>query len=284
VSEATAAPPGLDPGWHPDLPMAAYLAMDAMSASQLESFRRSPLHWKHERDNPREGTSAAMEKGTALHLALLEPDLFRSLVHEDIPGDGRTKAVREARSALRESLTEDSIVLPPADYLDVLGMRDSVLAHPRARTFFRGEFETEVTAIWEEPTTGITCRARFDVRVPRAPIVPDLKTCRNAQPWAFGKDAADRGYHRKMAWYRRAERALGRDVEDCAIIAVENTAPYATAVYLLKPEDVDAADREITQLLDRFAYCRDNDFWPGYGDEFLTLRLPNYATQETSDV
>lgn len=274
---------GVGVGWHHGLPMAEYLAMDALSASQLETFRRSPLHWKHEHDHPEPYDSTALAVGTATHLALLEPGDFERLVHQDVEGDGRTKAVREARAALRESLPDDAVVLRPQDYLDVVGMRDAVMAHPRASTFFRGVSEREVTGVWEDEATGLLCRMRSDLRLPRVPLVIDLKTTRDAAHWSFARDAARLGYHRKMAWYRRGERALGRDVTDCAIIAVESSAPYAVCVYLMREEDLDAADKEITALLDRFRWCQEEDTWPGYGDEFRVLHLPAYATQGGSD-
>ena len=65
----------IEVGWHEGLTMEEYLAIDAMSASGIEQLRKSPLHFRYYRDNPKPSTPA-MELGTALHMALLEPLLF----------------------------------------------------------------------------------------------------------------------------------------------------------------------------------------------------------------
>ncbi|CAN5608111.1 hypothetical protein BH23CHL8_BH23CHL8_30860 [soil metagenome] len=267
--------PTLDPGWHHDVPMGEYLALRAMSASGIELFRRSPLHFEWRTHQP-STTSPALEKGTALHLALLEPEIFPLQVVRGIGGDGRTKAVRDARAALDAEFPE-ATVLTPSDFEDVIGMRDAVLAHPRARSILAGGGASEVTGVWIDPETGVPCKMRPDRLVDRAPLMPDVKTTRDASPDSFRRQAANLGYFRKARWYRRGAESLGMDLTASAFIAVENTAPYGVAVYLLREEDLADADQEITRLLNRFAMCATEDHWPGYGDEFQTLSMPSWA-------
>lgn len=273
--------PALEPGWHRDVPMADYLALRAMSASGLETFRRSPMHFEWNTRQPNT-TSPALEKGTALHLALLEPELFESQVVRGIEGDGRTKAVKDARAALAAEFPDATILNPP-DFDDVLGMREAVMAHPRARTILEGAGASEVTGAWIDPETGVPCKMRPDRLVDRAALMPDVKTTRDASPEAFRRQAAKLGYFRKARFYRRGAEALGLDLTASAFIAVENTAPYGVAVYLLREEDLADADAEISRLLNYFAMCAAEDRWPGYGEEFQTLSMPAWARHSTED-
>ena len=276
--------PTIEPGLHHGVPMADYLALRAMSASGVETFRRSPMHFEWATRQP-STTSPALEKGTALHLALLEPEAFDLQVRPGIDGDGRTKAVKDARAALAAEFP-DATILSPADYADVIGMRDAVLAHPRARSILEGSGASEVTGVWIDPETGVVCKMRPDRLVNRATLMPDVKTTRDASPAAFARQAANLGYFRKAQWYRRGAAALGLEMTASAFIAVENTAPYGVAVYLLREEDLADADAEITRLLNYFAMCATEDRWPGYGDEFQTLPMPGWArhsTEETND-
>lgn len=272
---------GLEPGWYPGLSMPAYLTLDAMSASGIERLRRSPLHFRHWKDTPSEETDA-MRLGTALHTALLEPELFRGRYVRGIEGDGRTKAVKDARAALAEEFP-GATILTPQQWDDLTGMRDAVMAHPRARSFFEGEGDNELTGVWLDPITGVACKMRLDRDVPRAAVIVDLKSTRDASPHAFARQCANLGYHRKSAFYRRGCAALDRPRNGSALIAVESSPPYAVAVYLLDEGDLDRADTEIARHLNVYADCLDRDEWPGYGSEMTSLPMPGWATEGNDD-
>ena len=64
--------PTLEPGLYRDVPMAEYLALPYMSASKLEVLNRSPLQYRHSLTAPQQ-TTDALARGTALHMAVLEP-------------------------------------------------------------------------------------------------------------------------------------------------------------------------------------------------------------------
>lgn len=274
---STVQAPALAPGLHRHIPMEDYLLMPAMSASALEEFRRSPAHYRYRLDSVPDST-AALDRGEALHAALFEPELFEAQWLRSIEGDGRRKEVREARAA-QIADNPGAQIIPAADYDAVIGMRDSVLVHPRARTLLDGSGETEVTGIFEDPDTGVLCKFRPDRVVSRARLNVNLKSARDASPIGFGRAAANLGYHRREAFYRRGLRMVGADCSGSAIIAVEPEPPYAVACYLWDEEDLEAAEHEVIRLLRYYATCERYDHWPAYGEEFLTLRLPKWATE-----
>ena len=270
----------LGPGLHRGVAMEEYLRLPAVSASGLEHLLRSPLQYQHYLTEPPAPPSDAMLAGTAVHRALLEPELFGAAFVRGIEGDGRTKAVKDARAALAAEYP-DATVLAPAKYDEVTGMRDAILGHETARKLFEGAGEFEATLMWDDPGTGITCKARPDRLVTRAKMLVELKSTRDAAAWAFPPDAERRGYFRKLALYRRGLRAVGWDYLSTVVVAVESAPPHDLACYLVDEGSIDSAEQEVTGLLRRLQHCRGTDTWPGYGEGLRHLARPAWATKQT---
>lgn len=282
-------------GLYTDIPMDAYLAIDAVHASALEKLRRSALQYLHGMLTPPE-PSDYKERGTALHLAILEPHLFEG--HYVVLGrcEGVTQKkdrCSNAGSIYRNAASYCGIhdpqkgtpldtsveVLGQKDFDDVLGMRKAVLAHPRARSLFEGKGAFEATVLFADEDTGLRVKERPDRLIERAGMLVDIKTTFDAAPWAFPRQAENLGYFRKLALYRRGLRAIGWPLEEIAILAIESRAPYDIACYLLDPHDLDGADEEVTRLLRYLKSCEESDQWDGYGNDFLTLQRPAWAKE-----
>lgn len=283
-------------GMYPDMPMDEYLALPFMSAGKLEKLRRSPLQYQHSLIAPRESTSA-LERGTALHLAILEPELFEE--HYVVLGQcegvtGKKERCRYNASFLRDGrhfcgthdplrslpMDEGVEIISGLDYAKVLGMRDAVMNHERARSLFEGKGAFECTIVFDDPETGIRCKIRPDRLVERTRMYVAVKTARDASAWAFARDAEKRGYFRGLALYRRGLRAIGWPPQEIAVLAIEPEAPHDLNPFLTEPEDIDSADAEVTRLLLLYHTCTENDYWPGYASSesgFSILRRPEWA-------
>lgn len=280
-------------GIHPDIPMADYLALPLMGASGLEKLRRSPLQYQHSLTEPPKSTSA-LERGTALHLAILEPTIFEAYYVVLGQCEGITAKKERCRynassyragrhycgthdPAKGEPANEEVEVIPAEDHAAVLGMRAAILAHPRARTLFEGRGAFETTIIFRDDETGVLCKARPDRLIERARMNVDIKTTRDAAAWSFPRQAESLGYFRKLAFYRRALRSVGWPYESTAVVATESTAPYDLACYLVEEASLDSADREVSRLLRSFRSCEESNCWPGYADDFEILARPSWA-------
>ena len=292
MTEAALDPLDPQPGIYRGVPMSTYLALPCLSASALEVFRRSPQHYRA--GVPKEPTDA-MELGSAIHMGLMEPDLFRETYVEATPcaaplASGKRKGepcgnpgkLRSGGAWFCGTHAPDEHDTPEhvVDHValgHLNGMVRAIRAHPRASTLFQGAGGVEVTGIFRDPETGLLIKIRPDRLIARAKMKVDVKTTRDAEPSAFARDAANRGYHRKVALYRRGLRELGWDCEATAICAVESAPPYVVAAYLMDEAQIERAERDVVRLLHRYAMCRDGDYWPGYGDEFRTLTIPDWA-------
>lgn len=298
----------LEPGLHRDVPMWEYLALPYMSASKLHLLNRSPKQFLHAQDAESEDTEAT-ERGTALHMAVLEPSLFDAHYTVAEPCGATLKSGQRKGEPcgnpglflLRNGLgwmcgqhvkgfgseiDTSREILSADNYESVMGMRASILEHRRSRSLFEGAGEFEATIIFDDPETGVRCRIRPDRLVNRAGLLVDIKTTRTAHPHEFPRLAEKLGYFHKMAFYRRGLRAIGWDYRASVVLAVEPHAPYDLAPALIEEEDLDSAEGDINRALRIYKQCTETDTWPGYAaseDGFLTLRRPKYAMNRDTD-
>jgi len=274
-----AAPPVPAPatGLFPGVDALVYHTWRGASQSRLKVFRdHTPAHVRYEMDHPTEPTDA-MRLGAAVHTCVLEPHLFGRLYLRGIAGDGRTKAVKDAREALAAE-HPGATVLKPDDYATCLAIREAIAAHPHTAHLLDGE--REFSAAWVDSATGVYCRGRFDALARGLGAITDLKTTADASPFRFPATIYQYGYHIQAAMYLRGAKTLGVDADSFAIVAVEKTPPYAVAVYQLAGAAIYDGERELAPLLERWAECEASGIWPGYPTEVVQLDLPTWAPKQ----
>lgn len=268
------------PGIYEDVPAGTYHKWLGASQSRLLTLRdKSPAHMKWEMEHPAEVTPA-MALGSAIHTAVLQPDLFARRGLRDIEGDGRTKAVKDARAQLRAE-HPGCVILAPQDYDICIAVRDAVTAHPIARALLDGPAERSV--VWMDEATGVMCKARFDEMPIGIGAITDLKTTIDASPAAFTRAIYRFGYYIQAAHYLAGARAREIDADFFTIIAVEKEEPYAVAVYHIRDDAIQAGADELRPLLARYAYCEVTGEWPGYPAEAIEISLPPWAWAQVDE-
>lgn len=284
MSAATATTPQTtmptQPGLYPDVPATDYHRWPAANQSLLKVIRdKSPAHARQEMLCPA-GPTAAMKLGTALHVAVLQPDEFDKHYACAPDVDRRTRAGKEAWA---EFVLEhpEATLLKPDEWQQVVGMRDAVLAHPTAAAVLQGE--TELSALWVDSWTGVWCKARLDVLNRTMGAVGDIKTTTDASPRAFRRTIWNLGYHLQAAHYLRGVHALGADADLFAIVAVEKTPPFAVAVYQIEDEALVAGEGELGPLMETYAKCQETGVWPAYDEKAIRITLPPWAWGEVEE-
>lgn len=262
--------------YHPDVSNDAYHAMPAVSPSRLKVLARSPLHFfdqflAEDREQPE--PSPQMQIGTALHTAVLEPDLWDATVAVPRQAfDRRTKAGKELAAEF-ERESAGKLVLSPDDAALVQRMAAAVRSHPAARFLLDLPGRREATYTWTDPATGIECKTRPDWHSDDRRIVVDVKTTRDASRAEFARSTASFAYHVQAAWN---QDALG--AEQFITIAVENVRPFAVAVYPASGSLIAAGQRRIEAAMTLLAECHASGRWPGYGDLLQEpLELPGWC-------
>lgn len=250
--------------YHEGLSNEDYHRLKAVSPSQIKVLGRSPLHYFDQflaEDREKREPTPAMMLGTALHTAVLEPELWDSTIA--VPPhsfDRRTKAGKELAAAF-EAESAGKLVLSVEDADQVRRMADAVREHPAARFLLELPGRREASYTWVDPETGLQCKTRPDWHSEDGRLVVDVKTTKDASRSEFARSIAGFDYHVQAAWNRAA---LG--AEQFLTIAVENVRPFAVAVYPASPAMIAAGDRRIAAALQLLAQCHAEGRWPGYGD------------------
>ena len=259
-----------------------YHGHPAVSRSGLSLIAHSPLHYWHRYHSGKYEpgpTPAAFRIGTAIHTAVLEPDLFPT-TYDEAPSLSRTtKAGKEAWAAAAEDGRE---LLTAEELQQISSICTALQEHPAASRALTTPGINEGTYIAADPATGIPIKCRPD-RLTESGWVVDLKTTRDASTPAFSKSTANFGYHVQAAFYMHCLEVLGERPKGFLIVAVEKEAPYATQVFRLSPQAIMQGTQEMFASLGILHQCLSSfpldQPWPAYSNEVTDLILPPWATR-----
>lgn len=259
----------------PDQPEPDYHAHPAISKSGLwDIYTKTPFHFK----NRKIDASKAMDLGSAVHCALLEPERFDGYVMQG-PVDRRGNKWKDAEQYAQ---AYGKLLLTTGDYDKALYMRDAALEIPVVRAICSGGQQVEHSAYWTDPETQVECRGRIDVYHPELKMGADVKTTANAAKEEWARNAAKFGYHVQEAMYSEGwELAGGGDMDAFVFVLIESEFPFATAVYELVPSAVVEGRAIMRKALMKYSICQQTNVWPGYPAEIQELDIPRFAYRET---
>jgi len=251
-----------------------YHAQTSISKSGLDLIRKAPAIYKHRRENPLLPTDA-MRMGTLVHTAVLEPHLLDDLMVAP-KFDRRTSAGKAEYEAFMIASEGKEIV--SQDELDRLhAITKAVHAHPGAGAALASLSTVEASIFWTDPDTGIDCRCRPDGILSNGVIV-DLKTTRGAAPDEFAKSIAQYRYHVQSAFYSDGyAAAYGDQPKGFMFIAVGTEPPFLVACYVASAAMVARGRADYQTDLRTFAWCIENNEWPGLAPEPIFIDLPRWA-------
>jgi hypothetical protein len=267
----------MEPGSYSGLSFDQYVAGGGVSNSMLKLFADAPAKARF----AERSETAAMQTGTLVHTALLEPHALEDRYDPTDLDRRGTKAWAEA-----EALAGNRILVKRSDYEAALRMRDAVTRHRVAAGLLTEDLVVEQSFWWRDPATGLLRRGRADGLRRDMGVVVDVKTAVDASPREFARACAKLRYHWQEASYRAGiQSAEGWEPAAFVFIAVEKEPPYLVAAYELSPTDIVAAETEVAEVLKRWAACEAAEAagtdpaaaWPGYPDNLMTLDLPSWA-------
>lgn len=274
-----------------DMPFEQYLAIDALSATGLKLFARSPWHYRNRVETD---PTPAMLRGTLAHCAVLEADAMASryaVVPDEAPPrpsarqwnaknpSDESKAAMAWWSDFNASLQGREIV-SHQDYRLCQEQLRAVLRVPELADILR-HGHGEVSIFWVDDATGIYCKARPDWLPPAdcGMVTPmDLKTCNDESPGGFGRAAARLRYDLQAAHYIAGiETVTGHKVRKFVFGAVSSKPPILAVPYVLTDEITEQGREDRAELMHRMAWCIREKEWPTYGTGFQLLDFPAYA-------
>ncbi|MDX2369708.1 MAG: PD-(D/E)XK nuclease-like domain-containing protein [Colwellia sp.] len=255
-----------------------YHATDALSRSDIMKFRKSAHHFNMRHTTPFKETDA-MALGSLVHTLVLEPHLVEQEYYFGEKYDRRTKAGKLSHAQQLESAIGKTFVLPEqreeAEIMAAAINSDSIAA-----SLFDG-CKMEESIFWTDSATGLKLKSRPDARKivnDKESIIVDLKTTKDASPRKFAWSCIDFGYYWQAATLKLALESIGQEMKEFIIVCVENSAPYATAIYVMEHDAINQAVSDLRRWYKAIAECQKTDVWPGYGVQ--TLGMPKYMIEE----
>jgi len=264
--------------YDPDLPMKEYHESEALSRSGIIDLLRSPAHfYARNRDPKREERKAtsAMEFGTMIHMAVLEPKKFAESYK--VGPDVKTKAVKAWKDAVADN--PGITLIKPAEMKKVKGIMEAVATHPAVSKAGLLDGKAEVSYLWEDG--GREYRVRPDL-VTNNGIVVDLKTTTDASYETFMRHAWNMGYHIQAPFYmggvKAVHAALGLGSPHAFVqIVVEVEIPFAVQVFAPDEALMALGRLEIGKAITLLDECERTGRFPAYSDKIEILSPPAWA-------
>ncbi len=261
----------------------------SMSSSGIRTvFTDSPLdYWFYSPYNPdklKKESSKTFDFGKAVHHRVLGEADFDGhfVVAPESYSDEKTGEIKKWNGnslycknwLLTEKSGKNRIILSSNDVQNILGcagllhiqkgIEDSGLLNNK--TVVQGDLLTglvEHSLIWKDKKTGIWLKSRPDVIPTGDNIHVDLKTTSSAKWRDVESSLYKFGYLMQAALCRRAHRAIfDKDLDCFCFVFVESSAPWATLVVEIRPNDMDEADKNLQAAIETSARCFETGKWP----------------------
>lgn len=266
------------PGIYEGISFEEYASWPYLNNSGCTHLLRSPAHYQASLAEGDDDTKAKT-RGTICHAGIWEPARFADLYAIGPDVKLNTKEGKTAWEAFIAAHPGKEHVRG-ADGAAMLGCRESIWRHPLAAKLLAGPGPCEVCIVWDDPTTGVRCKARIDKLATRAGFVVDLKTTSDARPESFRRSVLDHAYHRQAAFYLHGLAALDATYEGFAIIAVETKAPYAVSVLEMEQEAMDIGRVEAHAAMELYSLCAATSQWNPYPPQIRKTGLPEWKYRQ----
>ncbi len=273
-----------EPGIYPDTPDNDYFAWEAASQSFLKVVRKgTPREAYHYLHKPPMETDA-MQLGSALHLAMLQPHLWDEQVVEGLDCDRRSKA-NKLKHEIFANENVGKIILRPAELAQVRNMQERIEASPAAVELMEAPGHTEVALVWDDEETGLRCKAKLDrlCRWRGHNIIFDWKTTSGGlDDQSIERAIGNFGYDVQSAFYLDGASALS-EADRKFLIGFVKVPPKSdpggySDVRLVEPNPTCLYEGryKYQKALRQWAKCTEAGEFPGYGNEIFYAGLPKW--------
>ena len=248
-----------------------------ISSSPLAYMQKTPAHFYESWTGSVE-TSAPMEKGTFIHKILLEQDISRycarpltengELVRSNSPSYTNFLEANVGKIPLHPNLYNEAEAILSA------ACKSKIFMH------YHNISDPEVSFYGVDKATGLPIKARTDLVCKEYDFILDVKSTRDIS--TFEKQIFTLGYDIRLAHYAKTvESVTGKLPVNLLFFAIESSAPWATKMYCLSPEDTDLAFEKWEQLMREVKVCIDDNNWPSYPEELYIPKRPAYLNTIT---
>lgn len=238
--------------------------MTPLRWSNLKNILTSPAHFKYRLEHGTGETPAMRVGALADHLVM--PGTRHFALY-----DGIRRGDAWARFQVDHPF---HTILNKREWNDAHAVAESVKKDPKCKDLLTGT--KQKTLFWNIGEQ--MCVGTPDVVGDG--FISDLKVSADISPNKFARHAMRMLWVAQLAWYANGLRLNGVEIKEHYIVAVESKPPYLTQAYLLSDLSIEWGNRKWREAFERYTYCNENDYWPGYAEGIAVLDVP-YETEGT---
>lgn len=268
-----------------------------LSYSSLKQFNKSPEHFVHYLKDKFSPTPAMifgllldkmiLTPGTWQEDFVVKPDknpYLKDLEAEFGKAEGREKY--EQNKITEQKWLEDNQgkTFVTQDQIDTATfITKKVFANAEAAALLSLVTQTQKRIEFTDKTTGLKVCGYEDGEGDN--IIMDLKSCINADPEEFVRQAIKLGYDLQAAVYLEAAKLRSFKFPEYWFLCVETSEPYGISVIRASDEFIEYGKLTLRNSLDNFKYCLDNKLFHQsyqFRNKFgpLTLELPGWLKRK----
>ena len=241
-----------------------------VSKTLLWNFNESPYKWRH--SSGKEATKA-MDLGTLIHSAILEPNIPLDQIAAVSPfADFRTKAAQEWRDDQKEM----GRMIATEDDIRTASGCEQVFSEDYAQRFGVG-YKSEVAVFAEIGATPI--KGMIDIVPDGLDLLVDLKTTpkRIGSLREITNTIISLGYHWQAALYLDLWNAASGEPRNRFVFCfIETAEPYETAWVELSPQLIEAGRAGYMNALAKWQSCVAVEVWPRQHEGITLIEKPAY--------
>ena len=272
-----------EPGVYPDLDIDLYHWENSISKSMILDFYReeTPAHFKVLKPK----TTREQEFGTVLHLAVLQPEIYKAKV-EVIPASVLTKKGDKRGNAWDEYNADAAArkVIPIKEKIrmDVENAVNEIFRPenaPAEELLYGGA--SEYSFFWrEDPMMSFyPSKCRPD-HLPGDRTITDLKSADSANRYQWERICELLKYHWSAAITTRGVSDVTEETHVVYnFVVVERTEPYGIMCYFADVGQMALAWAQMESYIESLTWCLINDKWATYppGRYVMPLKTKHYA-------
>ncbi|MDE9542848.1 PD-(D/E)XK nuclease-like domain-containing protein [Xenorhabdus bovienii] len=242
----------MEPGIYYDISNEDYHKDKAMGSTTIKAISVSPANLYF---NPFKG-SKSTQIGTAVHAALLEPELFeREFV---LKPEINTRNSKDYKALLEG--TDAEKILINSEVETVTKMVESAWMNNDFVDYMCGSGHSEVSMFATCPETGLNLKCRFDRLSEHHPYPLDIKTCKDAAERGFSQAFGKYHYHVQAAFYLYVLKLVtGRELNQFCFFALQNTPPYKNCMYYIGEDSLELGYKTMFESLHKLKECMDDE-------------------------
>lgn len=259
----------------------------SLSYTGMKQLLKSPAHYRHYIDQPRE-EKKVFDIGTIVHALVLGTPLDVTVIPEKLLASNGAASTKAARDFIAEARADGFIPIKADELIPLEEIAESVLAYPTARALFEHDGPTEYSMFAPDPDSGVWIRGRADKvsEFENKTVLVDLKTAPSADPKEFTQQVAAFRYD-LQAWVygnlyqQTAIEAV--EIPEMLFVAVSKTAPHLVSVNRVDWAFEALAEQSMKIAINRYQDGQDTGNWPGYAEGVHLLEPPAWLIYENDE-